>query len=93
MASKYASMDVGSDEFLKCRRANFRIAKSEARAVEFSQKPKWGMAIVLYSGGIFLRLKIAKSTELILLGNQDGARIRERLQATSHEQRRQEEAT
>jgi hypothetical protein len=79
LARKYASMDVGSDDFLKCCRANFRIAKSEIRDVEFSQKPKWGMATVPYSGRIFLRMKSGKSVELILLGDQDGNRIRERM--------------
>jgi hypothetical protein len=86
LANKYASMDVGSNEFLTCCRANFRIAKLEIRDVEFSQTPKWGMATVPYSGRIFLRMKSGKSIELILLGDQDGIRIRERLQATTKEQ-------
>jgi len=79
LAGRYARMDVGSDEFLTCCRANFRITKSEVRDVEFSQKPKWGMATVPYSGRIFLRMKTGKSIELILLGNQAGPQIRERL--------------
>jgi hypothetical protein len=81
MASKYASMDVASEEFLTCCRANFRIVKSEIQDVEFSQEPKWGMATVPYSGRIFLCMKTGKSIELILLGNQDGTQIRERLKA------------
>jgi hypothetical protein len=87
MASKYADMDVASEEFLTGCRANFRIAKSEIRDVEFSQTPKWGMATVPHSGRIFLRMKSGKSIELILLGNQDGTRIRERLQARTKELR------
>lgn len=79
LVSRYAGMDVRSDEFLTCCRANFRIRKSEIRDIEFSQKPKWGMATVPYSGRIFLRLKSGKSIELILLGDQDGNRISERV--------------
>ncbi len=80
LASRYASMNAGSEEFLTYSRANFRIEKSGIRNVEFSPKPKWGMATVPYSGRIFLRMKSGKSIELILLGDQDGNRIRERLQ-------------
>jgi hypothetical protein len=80
LASRYACMVVGSDEFLASCRANFRITKSEIRDVEFSQKSKWGMATVPYSGRIFLRMKSGKSIELILLGDQDGNRIRDRVQ-------------
>lgn len=85
IASKYASMDVASEKFLTSCRANFRIVKSELRDVEFSQKPKWGMATVPYSGRIFLHMRSGRSIELILLGDQDGMRIRERLQVTSKE--------
>ena len=87
MASKYATMDLASAEFLSRCRANFRIARSEIRDVEFSQKPKWGMATVPYSGRIFLRMKGGESIELILLGNQDGPRICAHLQATLKEPR------
>lgn len=85
MASKYATMDLASAEFLSGCRANFRIVRSEIRDVEFSQTPKWGMATVPYSGRIFLRMKGGESIELILLGNQDGPRICARLQATLKE--------
>jgi hypothetical protein len=71
LAGKYTRMDVTSEEFLRGCGANFQIAKSEIRDVEFSSKPKWGMATVPYSGRIVLRMKSGKSIELILLGNQD----------------------
>lgn len=83
LADRYTSMDLAAEDFLSACRENFRIVRNEIRDVEFSQKPKWGMATVPYSGRIFLRLKNGRSIELILLGTQDGARIRERLGATA----------
>jgi hypothetical protein len=87
MAGKYANMDLASEGFLAGCRANFRIVRSEVLAVEFSRKPKWGMATVPYSGRIFLRMKSGKSIEFILLGDQDGPRIRERLEKAAKDPR------
>jgi hypothetical protein len=80
LAAEYGTMDVGSADFLARSRANFHIERSEIRDVEFSKKPKWGMASVPYSGRIFLHLKSGATIELILLGDQDGAAINRRLQ-------------
>jgi hypothetical protein len=50
-ASRYASMDVDSEEFVKSSRANFQVPLSDIREVEFSQEPKWGMGRVPIRAG------------------------------------------
>jgi hypothetical protein len=79
LAGEYAAMDVTSAGFLRRSRANFRIARGDIVDATFSEKPKWGMGSVPSSGRIFLRYKNGKTTELILLGTQDGNAIRDRL--------------
>ena len=75
---RYESMSADSDELLKARRSNRRVALSTITAVGFEERTKWGMGTVPYSGVILIASPL-RTFELILLGNQDGADLEGKL--------------
>jgi hypothetical protein len=77
--AKYRNLDAGSPEFLAKDRANFRLGKDEVDGVEFTADAKWGMGKVPYSGRLIFSLNGGRKRELVLLGTQDGPRLRDRL--------------
>ncbi|HXE57415.1 MAG TPA: M48 family metallopeptidase [Gemmatimonadales bacterium] len=73
---RYVGVDPESPEFLAIDPANFQYERSAVASVEFTDRPKWGMGNVPYSGRIILRLHDGARRELILLGRQPGEAIR-----------------
>lgn len=58
-----------------CEHGLFNYPWREIKGFRFSDKPKWGMGNVPYSGRLFLELADGKQRELILLGKQDGLNL------------------
>ncbi|HYC31456.1 MAG TPA: M48 family metallopeptidase [Gemmatimonadales bacterium] len=79
LEARYRELEPGSAEFLAADPANFRYAGGEIAAVEFTPKKKWGMGNIPSSGRIILRLAGGGRRELILVGEQNGAAIRDAL--------------
>jgi Zn-dependent protease with chaperone function len=79
LESKYRDLEPGSAEFLEADAANFRYDGGEIAAVEFTPRKKWGMGNIPSSGRIILRLQGGARRELILVGQQNGAAIRDAL--------------
>ncbi len=79
LEARYQGLDPESPEFLAADTANFRYERSAIAAVEFVPRPKWGMGNVPCSGRILLRLHDGTRRELLLLGRQPGAAIRDAL--------------
>jgi hypothetical protein len=76
---RYTGIDIRSDAFLRRNYWNFQTPRATIADVEFTRAPKWGMGSVPYSGRIILYFRQGGSQELILLGQQDGPAIRDRL--------------
>jgi hypothetical protein len=58
--------------------ANFSIPLSDISLVEHDARKKWGMGYYPHDGRIFVRA-VGKKREFIILGNQSGKEIAERL--------------
>jgi hypothetical protein len=84
VVAKYADIPFDSDQFKQMNSANFQIRSEDVDSIEYSADPKWGMGTVPYSGRLFIRKKDGKKVELILLGNQIGSDIRDRLVACGY---------
>jgi len=76
---RYEGVDIRSDEFAGRNYWNFQVPRTAIADVDFVSWPKWGMGLVPYSGRINLYFREGGSRELILLGQQDGPAIRDRL--------------
>jgi hypothetical protein len=59
----------------------FNFPWRDVKGLSFSDKPKWGMGNVPYSGRLFVVLADGRQRELILLGRQDGANLLKHLNA------------
>jgi hypothetical protein len=70
LESKYEDIDLASNRFIDCDRANFRLLRAEIRWVDY-RPTKWGMGGVPYSGRLILVMENGARVELILLGKQD----------------------
>jgi hypothetical protein len=81
--AKLRGLDVESPEFLQANRANFQIRREDVEAVEHTMEEKWGMGSVPYSGRLIVSLKGGRRRDFVLLGDQDGAALVERLRATT----------
>jgi hypothetical protein len=79
-ARLYDRVDVASSDFMKINGANFRLRWDEIVRLDYQPGRKWGMGTVPHSGRLLARLKSGKTRELILLGNQDGAALKARLE-------------
>lgn len=79
LEARYRELDPESDGFLAADPANFRYDRAAIERVEFVARPKWGMGNVPCSGRILLHLRDGTRRELLLLGRQPGAAIREAL--------------
>jgi hypothetical protein len=74
LSDRYDHIDPFSDAALMMDAANFSIDRLSVRAATYLPK-KWGMGSVPYSGRIVLDLAHRSPIELILLGEQDGPGI------------------
>ncbi|MGO9838734.1 MAG: hypothetical protein ACLP1X_31530 [Polyangiaceae bacterium] len=81
--AKLRGLDIESSEFLKTNRANFQIRREDVEAVEHTTEEKWGMGRVPYSGRLILLLKDGRRRDFVLLGDQDGPALVERLRAAT----------
>jgi hypothetical protein len=79
LVSRYDGVDIHDEAFLAVNTAGFRIDRTTLSDVTLDLTPKRGMGYVPYSGRIILRTQDGRSRELILLGQQDGGAIRDRL--------------
>ena len=79
LVTSYASLDPESPSFKAVHSSNFQLSMDQIERVEFDNAPKWGMGTVPYSGRIFLHLRSGAKRELILLGDQPGSELAERL--------------
>jgi len=79
LVASYTGVDLESSSFKTLNSSNFQVSKDQVDRVEFDDSPKWGMGTVPYSGRIFLHMRGGGKRELILLGNQHGSQIAERL--------------
>jgi len=70
---------MGSDSFLELDKNNFRIGREELIAIEFDDSQKWGMGVVPYSGRLRFKFSDGNSREFILLGYQDGEKLKQNL--------------
>jgi len=76
---RYAGLDVRDPTFLRRHWMNFQHDRADLREVTFDTRPKWGMGSVPYSGRIHAHWASGHRHEFILLGQQDGPAIRDRL--------------
>jgi len=76
--NRYSPMAMESDELLHIDRANRRMSLNDIATVQFEPKAKWGMGSVPHSGKIFIGT-IERREEIILLGNQNGSQIQDRI--------------
>jgi hypothetical protein len=81
--AKLRGLDIESLAFLQTNRANFQIRREEVEAVEHTTEAKWGMGSVPYSGRLVLSLKGGRRRDFVLLGDQDGPALVERLRAAA----------
>ena len=70
---------IGSNSFLELNKNNFRIGRGELTAIEFDDTAKWGMGAVPYSGRLHFKFSDDSSREFILLGYQDGEKLKQNL--------------
>jgi tetratricopeptide (TPR) repeat protein len=78
-AQIYDCLDVTSDTFLRVNSANFQIKWHQIAEIEYRAGMKWGMGNVPHSGRLILHLRSGKLRELVLLGEQNGNALKERL--------------
>jgi hypothetical protein len=67
-----------TDDLTKIRRANFRYSFDEIADVTYDARKKWGMGYYPHDGRIYLTLG-DKKREFIILGNQSGQSIVNRI--------------
>ena len=79
LVRRYDGIDVSGPAFRRRHLFNFQLPRQDLRAVTLLRTPKWGMGAVPYSGRLILEWTSHRTRELILIGNQDGAGIRDRL--------------
>ena len=81
----YSNMDVTSPAFLTADSANFQIALSEISSIELKSSEAvkteagFGLGGLRQSGALAISLKSGTTRQLILLGDQDGATLKRRL--------------
>ncbi len=78
-ATLYERLDVTSSTFRKLSFTNFQIRGSEIQSVDYDPTKKWGMGNVPHSGKLNVRLRSGRRRELILLGQQDGNALKQKI--------------
>ena len=81
VVAKLRGLELESPAFLEANRGNFRIRREDVEAVEHTTKAKWGMGAVPHSGRVLLSAKGGSRRDFVLLGDQDGPALIERLRA------------
>lgn len=76
---KMKDTDLGSEDFLRVNRSNFRIRRADIIDVEYDAAKKWGMGYYPHDGKVYIKTKDYKRREFIILGLQSGEEIRNRL--------------
>jgi hypothetical protein len=84
--SQYNDMDVSGPAFLAADPANFQIAFREISSIELQpgevvkSEAGFGLGGLRQSGALVLFLKSGATRQLILLGDQDGATLKQRME-------------
>jgi hypothetical protein len=69
----------GSADYIGLHPFNFAISKSAITRVHFNPRQKWGTGPVPHSGRLMIDIRDARRRELILLGQQNGLDLLDRL--------------
>lgn len=77
--NKVRDLDFESDEILTLNRANFRLKYHDIRDVRHDSAKKWGMGYYPHDGKVHVDTTKGKTLEFIILGNQSGESIRNRI--------------
>jgi len=81
---KYGGLDVNGPEFRRAHRLNFQRRRVDLLAVTYDRRRRWDMMNVPHSGRLRLQWRDGKAEQIILLGAQDGAGLRDRLSAPAN---------
>ncbi len=76
--------DLEDDEVLAQNRANFRIRYQDIRSVRYDPKRKWGMGNYPHDGKVYVETATGETMEFIILGNQSGELIKNRILGKKH---------
>lgn len=72
-------IDIASKAYYRLDESDFQILLTELERVRFDATPKRGMRTLRHSSRLHLDLQSGVTREFVLLGNQDGKTICERL--------------
>jgi hypothetical protein len=84
--AQYYNMDVTGPAFLAADRVNFQIAFTDISSIELKpaevvkSEAGFGLGGLRQSGALVLSLKSGETRQLILLGDQDGTSLKQRLE-------------
>ncbi len=71
--------DVLDENFLQRNKMNFVVEKSAIKNAYYNPKKKWGMGAYPHDGRVFIKTTNGKKREFIILGNQSGQEIADRI--------------
>jgi hypothetical protein len=77
---KMEGVNLLTDDLTKIRRANFRYSIDAIADIKYDARKKWGMGNYPHDGRIYMKLS-SKRREFIILGNQSGQAIANRIQS------------
>jgi hypothetical protein len=86
-ATLYERLDVTSPEFLTLDDCNAQIRFRDIEAVWLEPKKRWLQPSVTHSGRLMLTLADQEKCEFLLLGDIDGAKLRNQIRATAERSR------
>jgi len=75
---KASSLDLLGDNLSESHRANFRYGFEDISSVNYDPSKKWGMGYYPHNGKVYITTH-GKTREFIILGNQSGLAISERI--------------
>jgi len=76
---KYEGIDLQKPEFLAVNKANFQIKCSDVAEIKFVAKKKASMGAIPHTGSLFISTSDGKKREFIILADQDGEDIKNRI--------------
>lgn len=79
VVDKYRDVNLDSTSIRNVNRSNFVISRSQIHSVSFDESTKWGMGSVPHSGKLYVKSSDGNNREFILLGNQKGFELRDKL--------------
>ena len=81
IVNKYLGETLASNNIVEVNKDNFVLERSSIKSVNFDDTTKWGMGFVPHSGKLYVEHSSGRKREFILLGEQDGHRIKKELLA------------